>query len=156
MNINQAIDDFVERMRAAGVRFERIDAAPWIIDFEKKLPRRLPRSYFSLLSRYRFSSFEYKDIDFFGNINGHSEDELVIAARLDPYVWEPAIAHGFVPVGRPATGSYDPICFDTGKRTRNREGPVVCLDHEELLQQESARIKQELAQSFLALIEAKE
>jgi hypothetical protein len=154
MNIDQIVTNFIEHLTAGGVACQRIDSAPWIAEFEAKLPRRLPRSFFSLVTRYCFPSFELAEIEFFANRDGQADDELVVAAFRDKYLWRPAFTQGFVHIGKSSTGSYDPICFDMRDQRPGQEYPLVRLNHEELLQKERIRIVEEIAESFLALIVA--
>lgn len=156
MKIDQVVTNFIKQLTAAGVACKRIDSAPWIAEFEAKLPRRLPRSFSSLVTRYCFPSFELAEIEFFANRNGQSDDELVVAAFRDKYLWRPALTQGFIQIGKSSTGSYDPICFDMRYQKSRREYPMVRLDHEELLQKEKIRIVEEKAKSFLALIVAEQ
>ena len=156
MKIDQVVTNFIERLTVAGVACQRVTAAPWIAEFEAKLPRRLPPSFSSLVSRYCFPSFEFAEIEFFANLNGQSEDELVVAAFRDKHLWRPALTQGFIQIGKPSSGSYDPICFDMRHPWRGQEYRVVRLDHEELLQRERVRIVEEVAESFLTLITTEE
>ena len=51
----------------------------------------------------------------------------------------------------PDTGSYDLVCFNTRER-RGAECPMVVLDHEELLQHNTVRVNQTVAESFAELV----
>ena len=154
MKIHHAVNRFVERMKTSGLPFQRIDTAPWIEEFEAKLPRRLPPSFASLVTRYSFLSFELAEVEFFANLGDHEEEELVEVAFKDQYLWRPALAQGFIQIGRPTDGSYDPVSFDMRTSRSDGEWPLVRLDHEELLQRERVVICEEIAESFLALITA--
>lgn len=154
MNIDQVVTNFIEHQKTGGIAFQCIDSTPWIAEFEAKLPRRLPRSFSSLVTRYCFPSFEFAEIEFFANLNGQADDELVVATFRDEYLWRPMLTQGFIQIGKSSTGSYDPICFDMRHQKPRHEYPVVRLDHEALLQKERTRIVEEIAESFLALIVA--
>ena len=156
MKLDQLVDKFVERMKVTGVSFQGLESAPWIAEFEAKLPRRLPRSFSSLVTRYCFLRFEFAELEFFANLDGQAEEELSVAAFKDKFLWQPALTQGFVQIGRPSSGSYDPICFDMRQKQPNREYPLVRLDHEELLQRERVRIVEKITESFLALITTEE
>src|SRR3954452_12043781 len=123
MGVDQIVDEFVFRLKAKGILFQRIESAPWIAEFEANLPRRLPRSFLSLVARYRFPKFVFADIEFFANLGHGSQEELVVAARQDEHIWKSTLAQRFVQIGRPAGGSYDVICFDMRNPHSGREWP---------------------------------
>lgn len=152
MGIEAEVDAFVRRQVAAGRSFEAIPDAPWIASFEAKLPYRLPPSFRSLVSRYRFAPFQVCGIEYFGNRGLEAGDELVIASLHDPILASVSQGNGFVQVGRPWTGEYDPVCFDMRRRAKGGEAPLVCLDHEEILIHERIRIVREYARSFEEVI----
>jgi len=150
MEVDVIIDRFVERLTGEGLRFETIASAPWIARFEERLPARLPRSFSSLVKRYRFPTFQFKGVSFFSNLGTDDEEDLVKAVVKDKHLGA-AVANGFVQIGRPDTGSYDLVCFNTRER-RGAECPMVALDHEELLQHNRVRINHNVAESFAELV----
>lgn len=128
-------------------------AAPdWLTSFEQNLPFRLPPAYRSLFLRYRFPAFQVGRVDLFGNLDGLSDDDLVVASIRDPVHSAVARANGFIQIGRRESGSYDPICFDMGRRMKNGEAKIVRLDHEEILINGSIRVLETVAASFLELL----
>ena len=141
------IDRFVERLAGNGVGFEKIASAPWIERFEERLQTKLPRSFSSLVNRYSFPVFEFSGVVFFSNSGTDDEDDLVIAPFRDKHLGA-AVANGFVQIGRPDTGSYDLVCFNTRGRRRGGEYPIVVLDHEPLLQHDRLKINQSIGTSF--------
>lgn len=152
MKIDAETDAFVRRQVAAGCEFTPISDAPWIAPFEAKLPARLPPSFRSLILRYRFDPFQVSGIHFFGNRGSSHPDDLVIASLKDPVLVQVCQRHGVIQIGRPDTGSYDPVCFDMRRRAKDGEAPIVCLDHEEILMHERIRVVRECATSFEEVI----
>src|ERR1700738_169840 len=69
----------------------------------------------------------------------------------DPGISVPLLRAGFVQFGRPATGSYDPVCFDLNRNSKDGECPVVRLDHEVALMQERVQVVADLSDSFWSL-----
>ena len=59
---------------------------------------------------------------------------------------------GFIHIGRPATRNHDPICLDFRRPAKTGEAGIVRLDHEEILRNDSIRIVETIAPSFLALL----
>jgi hypothetical protein len=88
----------------------------------------------------------------FANTGAGVHDELVDAVFRDRGIYVPLLRAGFVQFGRPATGSYDPVCFDLNRKAEDGECPVVLLDHEAALMQGRAEVVTELADSFLSLV----
>jgi hypothetical protein len=132
--------------------FVSADTPHWLAPFEQNLPFRLPPAYRSLVLRYRFPAFQAGTVCFFGNLDGQSYDDLVVASIRDPVLSAIARANGFIQIGRPESGSYDPICFDMRHRMKNGEAEVVRLDHEEILVNGSIRVVEKVAASFLELL----
>jgi len=150
MKVDVVIDRFVERLTHEGWHFNTIVSATWIDSFEERLPAKLPRSFSSLVKRYSFASFQFGGINFFSNLGTDDEEDLVNAVFRDRHLTA-ALANGFVQIGRPESGSYDLVRFNTHGR-RAAEYPLVVLDHEELLQYNKVRITKTVAQSLLELV----
>jgi hypothetical protein len=144
------VDKFV---RAAGVSVAPISTAPWIYKVERRLPVRLPPSFSSLVTRYAFPDFVVGPIRFLANRGDGAYGEFAETIFRDPNIWRVSSSSGFIQFARPADGSYDPLCFDTRKRPRSREFPVVRLDHEAMLQFEKIRIVSVVASSLLDFME---
>lgn len=145
---DDAVDAFVRRRLQRGDVFEALSEAPWIDAFEAKLPFRLPPSFRALVDRYRFDAFHALGIEFFANRGSDADDELVTASTRDSVLVRVLWTRGFLQVGRPASGAYDPVCFDMSRRSKAGEAPLVCLDHEEILIRERIRVVREHAASF--------
>jgi hypothetical protein len=52
MNVGELINQFVVIIDPVGGAFRRIESAPWIDTLEARLPKRLPTSYRSLVTRF--------------------------------------------------------------------------------------------------------
>ena len=63
--INELIDSFAAMLRKNGVPIREADNVLRLGRFEEKLPKRLPQSFGSLLSRYSFPAFDLLGISFF-------------------------------------------------------------------------------------------
>jgi hypothetical protein len=113
------------------------------------LPKRYPISFLSLVTRYRFSAFEINRIRFFANTGQNNEDEMAQAIFQDSIIFSTLTGNGYIQFARPADGSYDPICFATNKPAKNREYPIVRIDHEQILCYNRIGKAQPLFQSFL-------
>ena len=133
MNLNEMIDSFVNIALDLGADITPVENAFWIDELEKKLGKRYPASFHSLLTRYQFIPFEIGGIQFFGNTGLNDIDEMAVAIFRDPIIAQTTQAHGYIQFACPADGSYDPICFDTSARAHNREYPIVHIDHEQIL-----------------------
>lgn len=133
MNTHELIDRFVEVAEGAGADFSPIQRAPWIDALEAKLGLRLPESFHSLVTRYEFAPFDLGGIAFYGNTGLHDLDEMPIAIFRDVHLAQGTQGGGLLQFARPATGEYDPICFDTTVQRHKYEYPIVQIDHEQIL-----------------------
>ena len=136
----------------AKAAFASAEPPVWLPPFEQGLPFRLPPSYRSLLLRYRFRAFAAGVVTLFGNLDGKSYDDFTVASVRDPILSSVTRTNGFIQIGRPASGSYDPVCFDLRSRPRHDEAGIVQLDHEEILINGSIRVVTNVAGSFLELL----
>lgn len=152
MNIHELIDRFVKVVDPSATLFRPIESAPWIDALEQRIPRRLPVSYRSLVTRYAFSSFDTGGIHFFANTGAQSPDELPVAIFTDRNIANVTLAANFIQFARPEDGSYDPICFDARRNVNNREYAIVRLDHEEILCRNRAGSPVKIADSFYRFI----
>jgi hypothetical protein len=154
MNRDDVVDGFVRVAGSVGIPVVAVNAAPWIEPLEHKLPARLPPSFRSLVARYSFPSFEVGALALFANKGDGGEDELANAVFKDKVMVDVTHKAGFIQFARPADGWYDPICFDTGGRSKNREFPIVRLDHEAILVNSRIVVREVIAKSFLAFAQA--
>ena len=148
MNIAELMDQFVVKVDPANVNFSRIAEAPWLEVLESKVPRRLPSSFRSLVTRYAFAPVDVGPLTLFGNSGLDEEDDLNVMIFRDPILATVTLKNDFIQFARPATGSYDPICFDARKSAPNREFAIVRLDHEEILCNDRIKVVEKIADSF--------
>ena len=151
MNIHTLVDRF-----APQVNGKLMPDINWVEELEGKVARRFPVSFHSLISRYEFSPFDCKGIFFFGNTREVKEEreELRFAIFQDKILSECLLKSGYVQFGRPDTGDYDAICFDTNQKRSNREYPIVRIDHEGILCFSQIRVTEILAPSFYKFIKS--
>ena len=133
MNIAELMDQLVLKVDRSSTIFTKIAEAPWIEVLESKLPRRLPSSFRSLVTRYAFASFDLPPLTLFGNTGVDEEDDLNVVIFRDRIMAQSTLRNGYIQFARPDSGSYDPICFDARKSAANREYAIVRLDHEQIL-----------------------
>lgn len=148
MNVHQLIDRLASSITRAGHVIQPISDAPWITELERKLPKRLPASFRSLVTRYAFPPFQVGELSLYGNMGTNDVEEMSIAIFQDSIIAEGTLRAGYIQFARPASGSYDPICFDARRAVNKREFPIVRLDHEELLCHDRIHVSEKLAESF--------
>ena len=153
MNVGELIDQFAVLIDPGRSIFRKVESAPWIDALETKLPRRLPASFRSLVTRYAFPSFEAGGLNFFANKGDDSQDELSVAIFHDQFIADATLKSGYIQFARPAGGDYDPICFDARHSVNNREFPIVRLDHEDILCRERIRSVATLSDSFYRFVD---
>jgi hypothetical protein len=124
------------------------DAAPWIAEFETRLPVPLPPSFQEFVSTYRFAEFEADPIMFFANTGEEVHHELVHVVFRDKIMSKRLLDEGYIQFGREAGGGYDPVCFDTNTMGWDGEYAVVRIDHEDMLTNSKVTVRQKLADSF--------
>lgn len=146
------MDAFASKLKAQGVAIRPENNSSRLQDLEAKLPKRLPPSFETLLSRYSFPPFDASGILFFGWGPAWREFFEVASPHKDPLseLLGPA---GYFQIGRPDTGSFDAICFDMNGKKQNREYRIVLADHEEILCNSRIKIRAELWSSFRKLLE---
>ena len=153
MNVHELIDQFVVLIDPTSSVFRKVESAPWIDALETKLPRRLPVSFRSLVTRYAFPSFEADGLYFLENQGvDDSRDELSVAIFKDQFIADVTLKSGYIQFARPEGGSYDPICFDARYAVSNREFPIVRLDHEDILCREQIRSVATVSDSFYRFV----
>jgi hypothetical protein len=127
--------------------------ADWLPELENRLPFRLPPTFRSLVSRYLFPSFDAGPIQFYSVGVEEPYTEFRSAVFGDRFMSPFLLKNGYVQFGRPAGGSYDPICFDFTISRRKSEPPVVHIDHEEILCNERIRVIESLSPAFHLFVE---
>jgi hypothetical protein len=152
--VDKLIDQFAAKLAASEhVAIQRVLRAPWTAELQNKLPKRFPRSFGSLISRYAFPAFDLWGIAFFGNTGAGNETDLEVAIFKDRGLCEVLLSKEYVQIGRPDTGDYDPVCFDPTGPINNREYPIVRIDHEEILCNCRIKVTSQIAPSFFKLVE---
>ncbi len=150
---DKLIEAFASKLMSLGVPIREDDNKTRLDLLEAKLPRRLPQSFASLLSRYSFPSYDVAGISVF-DWESNSSVYIEQASAPKGSLSELLIPAGYVQIGRPDTGSFDAVCFDLNQRRQNRECRIVNVDHEEILCNWRVRVSGELWPSFIKLIEA--
>jgi len=149
---DQLIDLFASNLLASGVPIRPNDNTSRLQDLEAKLPRRLPVSFASLMSRYSFPSFDAGGISFFGWESAGNEFSKVAPPEKGS-LSELLLPSGYFQIGRPDTGDFDAVCFDFKIQEKNREYRIVQADHEEILCNLRVEVRKELWPSFRKLVE---
>jgi hypothetical protein len=150
MKIHALVDRFASQINAT--------LAPdinWVDNLEARMERRFPASFRSLIRRYEFAPFDLAGVSFFGNMRAaQNQDTELRFAALEPVLGNWLCARGFIAIGRPDTGDFDRICFDTNTRVSNHEYRIVRIDHESVFCSKQARVTEVLAPSFYKFIQA--
>ena len=84
----------------------------------------------------------------FGNTDRHAFFDLSVKLFADKGMSPVLLEKGLVQFGNPYWYNYDPACFDTTRRSKGGECPIVQVDHEEILCNDRVRITAELFPSF--------
>lgn len=150
--IAELIDALTVKLGTCGVPIRKADNALRLGKLEAKLPKRLPQSFESLLSRYSFPAFDLLGISFF-EWDADANRYIAEASAAKGSLSESLIPAGYVQIGRPDTGSFDAICFDLKQQSHNREYRIVQIDHEDILCNWKVRVSGERWPSFLRLVE---
>jgi hypothetical protein len=98
---------------------------------QKRTLRTFPPSFQYFLTNYSFPAFDCGAMTFFANTGADVYWKLEKKLFLDPNMSPDLLRAGFLQIGNPFIGNYDPICFDCNRRTV--EHRIVQLDHEEIL-----------------------
>jgi hypothetical protein len=150
---DKLIESFAAMAQGLGVPLRKENNQARLEAFEAKLPRRLPTSFASFLSRFSFPAFDVLGISLFGwesNSNSYTEEACAAKGSLS----ELLLPAGYVQIGRPDTGDFDAICFDLNDQNQNREYRIVQVDHEDILCNSRVRVSGERWRSFTKLVES--
>lgn len=150
---DQLVDSFAAMLKHHGVPVRTEDNAARLQILEEKLPKRLPQSFQSFLSRYSFSAFDVLGITLFG-WDVASNEYIREASAPKNSLSELLIPAGYVQIGRPDTGDFDAICFDLNRQAQNREYRLIQVDHEDILCNWKVRVTGELWPSFIRFVES--
>jgi hypothetical protein len=148
---DQLIDQFASKLSASGVPIRPEDNTSRLHALETNLPKRLPQSFTTLLSKYSFPPFDACGITLFGWESGSTEFSE-IAPPAKGSLSELLLPAEYIQFGRPNTGDFDAVCFEIGPN-QNREYRIVQADHEEILCNSRIKIRAELWPSFRKLVE---
>lgn len=97
-----------------------------LLHLEKTLKTALPALYRAYLLGPRCIGMEFEDFKIFPNIPGEGLTTIYKQMTRDPYLEMPLIKNKYIPIGKKAGGSYDPLCF-------NAKFELFTFDHEEIL-----------------------
>ncbi|HZG50998.1 MAG TPA: SMI1/KNR4 family protein [Pyrinomonadaceae bacterium] len=153
MNVHEVVDGFARVVSSAGIPVVPLDNVPRIEQFESRLPARLPASFRSLVTRYSFPAFAVNSLSLFANNDVEVEQELSHAVFQDKVIADVTLRAGYIQFARPADGRYDPVCFDTNERSKNREFPIVTLDHEAILINSRIVVREVIGKSFFKFVQ---
>jgi hypothetical protein len=107
----------------------------------------LPKLYAAFVTWYAFEAFEMRAVEFLGTVG---DPAFPSTALRDTGLFRGLQAGGWMQVGRPATGSYDPICLEQGGDR------LLRIDHEAILTRGHVRKKDVdvIAEEFGLFVEA--
>ena len=108
-----------------------------------------PPLFSNLLQKHSFVAFDVGGVRVHSNLRG--EEDNLEELLADKFLTQALCGAGFAPFGRPATGSYDRVCFDLRNVRRPLEAPVVVMDHEAILSYNQIPKPCKLADGFLGL-----
>jgi hypothetical protein len=141
------IDRIVAEIASQGALMD--DAADVTARVSVSLP--YPRIFRDLLESHSFAAFVLGDIHICGNIRG--EDDSLDELLADKALTDALVNAGLLPFARPATGSYDRVCFDMRDKNQPADAPVVLMDHESILSHGRLPRPRQLAGSLIKLLE---
>ena len=151
MNAYEQVKMIVAALEAKGNPFEAAEVT-WLGKLEESFGHTLPATFRELVAHFHFPEFDVSGVTVFSNLNDGSHSDITVAPFADEGILSWLKSHRFVQFGRPDTGSYDPVCFDLSERKRNPV--VVVLDHEDILLQRKFVHLDQIAPSFIDLVNA--
>ena len=116
------------------------------------VPGPLPALFEECLLSFRWVRVELGVVELFGST---SDNLAAFASEVmrDGHLFPPLFRERYVEIGKAAGGSYDPVCFDL-RRSRNRDCPMVRIDHESVLVGGSPEVLSDVAPSFGAFVKS--
>ena len=150
---DQLVDSFAAMVKGRRVPIRPEDKAQRLRTFGEKLPKRMPQSFESFLSRYSFPAFDVLGITLL-EWDSDSNKYITEASAPKNSLSELLIPAGYVQIGRLDTGDFDAICFDLNRQAQNRECRAVQVDYEDILCNWKVRVTGELWPSFVKLVES--
>ena len=151
MNADEQVKTIVAALEAKGNRFEA-DEVAWLAELEESFGHKLPAIFRELVGHFNFPEFVVSGVAVFSNLNDGSYSDITVAPFADGALFSWLKSHRFVQFGRRDTGSYDPVCFDLSER--ERDPVVVVLNHEDILLQRKFVHLDQIALSFIDLVNA--
>lgn len=117
-----------------------------------RLPAPFPPLYEKLVLSYRWAEVDLGTFALLANPPGLDLTRLFGEVSKDPGLWQALIPAGYIQFAKGPDIDYDPVCFDTGHQRKNRDCPIVKIDHEEILCNNRIKVVGELAPSFEELV----
>jgi hypothetical protein len=102
-------------------------------DFYAQLPAPLPPLYERLILSYRWPVTYLDSLTFVAHPHGDGLSGLLGNMQYDSGIWQECTANGLIPFAKGFDVSFDPVCFDINRRTREGDCRIVRLDHEEIM-----------------------
>lgn len=132
-------------------QIQRADQVDRTAAFEAQFAVRFPRSFRSLITRYRYPDLTVGPLWLFANTGEDIPVEMSRSLVCDSHLTAPLLQNGYLPFARPESQGYDPICFDTRRRSSG-EYPIVRIDHEAVLCYNRVRVVETIAPSFVQIV----
>jgi len=153
-------EDVPRTLREGGAEFglyydwtiQRFDHINWIESLEAKLPKPLPPSYRSLVSRYIFPAFEVESLILLANTGQTLYHEMSMAMAHNKVLSDVLLKQGYAEFAHPDTGEADPVCFDLNRRDESGECPIVRISHHGIVFSGQVRVQAEIAPSFAGFV----
>ena len=117
-----------------------------------KLPARFPPLFELLLLSYRWAEVELQLYTLLGNPPGLDLSRFFEQISSDSGLWQCLIPAGYIQFAKGPDIDYDPVCFDIKARRKNKDCPIVKIDHEEILCNNRIKVVGELAPTFEDLV----
>jgi hypothetical protein len=128
------------------------DHSARITALEQRMAHQFPPSFRSLVCRYSYPAFEFGPVTFFANTGRDTWWELERRLFLDPIMSPLLLDADYIQIGNPLFGHYDPVCIHSGPHAE--DGPVVALDHEDILTEKRLSVVMQIAPSFADLVKS--
>lgn len=127
MSVPVQFERLLAELRQRGALID--DLASDVFSFSTMPP--YPKLFRELVVCHAFISFVVRGVRVYSNVKGeeYSLEDLL----ADKILTQSLVSNGFMPFGRPATGSYDRICFDVRATEELDDAPVVIMEHEAIL-----------------------
>lgn len=90
-----------------------------------------PTIFLRLLTEHYFSTFTIATVKVYSNLR--NRDDNLGELLGDEPLTRALTQAGFLPFGRPSTGSYDRVCFDVRRSGKMADVPIVVMEHEAIL-----------------------